>query len=119
MNLQVEGKKAKVLAAQAKYWRQLGTSYFDQLAACRAVNPCVFNLIRQELNPQEYEHLDFEYCTHFRPQDKELLLWMRQEKHDRNMQTILKKESRKGAVKSDGREQRREGFRFKGFPKIQ
>lgn len=70
-------REALALARQAKDWSLLGTSYFDLLAANTAVDPCVFNRLRQRLTPEEYAAFDRAYCDYMRPQDRELNDWLR------------------------------------------
>lgn len=40
----------------------------------------VFNLLRRELTPEEYQQFDLEYCSHYRPQDRELTKWLAEER---------------------------------------
>lgn len=39
----------------------------------------VFNILRKELTPEEYAQFDLEYRSHYRPQDRELIKWLREE----------------------------------------
>ena len=40
----------------------------------------IFNILRNNLLPEEYEQLDLEYCEYFRPGQKELSEWVRSER---------------------------------------
>ena len=43
-------------------------------------NVNIFNILRNNLLPEEYEQLDLEYCEYFRPGQKELSKWVRSER---------------------------------------
>ena len=50
----------------------------------RAILPYAdaFNILRRELLPVEYDQLDLEYCSYYRPQDRELTKALREERKE-------------------------------------
>lgn len=40
----------------------------------------VFNTLRRELTPEEYDQFDLEYCSYYRPQDREITKWLAEER---------------------------------------
>lgn len=36
----------------------------------------LFNILRQNLPPDDYEKFDLEYCSHYRPEDRKLTEWL-------------------------------------------
>lgn len=56
-----------------------------------------FNILRKELTPEEYVQFDLEYCSHYRPQDRELIKWLADGQKERK---VMKPRSRQ---KSSGK----------------
>ena len=58
----------------------------------------LFNILRQNLPPDDYEKFDLEYCSHYRPEDRKLTEWLAKErKEDEWIQTkkdLLQKKKR-------------------------
>lgn len=72
----------------------------------------VFNILRRELLPDEYEQFDLMYCNHLRPQDEALNRWlMKIHKKEGGIMKTGKKEVMKS---SEGNRNPRHQFR--GFP---
>ena len=59
---------------------------FERCRNSELIQPCIFNLIRQELSTDEYEQWDDAYCLYYRPQDKELIEWLRAEHKQKERQ---------------------------------
>ena len=73
-----EEVNAVVKAAKEYRW---GSELYERMRnlIIRA-NVNIFNILRNNLLPEEYEQLDLEYCEYFRPGQKELSEWVRSER---------------------------------------
>lgn len=65
------------ILAEVKAWRWT-PELFDRIRNLLGYAD-VFNILRKELTPEEYQQFDLEYCSHYRPQDRELTKWLRKE----------------------------------------
>ena len=65
------------ILAEVKAWRWI-PELFDQIRNLLGYAD-VFNILRKELTPEEYQQFDLEYCSHYRPQDRELTKWLAEE----------------------------------------
>ncbi len=58
----------------------------------------VFNALRRELTPAEYDQFDLEYCSYYRPQDREITKWLTEERRkagERQWETMSRRDLRK------------------------
>lgn len=65
------------ILAEVKAWRWT-PELFDRIRNLLGYAD-VFNILRKELTPEEYQQFDLEYCSHYRPQDRELTKWLAEE----------------------------------------
>ena len=64
---------------------------------CRALlgHADVFNVLRRRMPLEEYERFDLAYCSHIRPQDKELNEYLIKERQVREWRTMKSRDLQK------------------------
>lgn len=53
---------------------------FERCRNNTLVSPCIFNQIRNVLTPYQYQRFDDSYCLHGRPEQKEMIISIRNER---------------------------------------
>lgn len=53
---------------------------FERCRNNTLVSPCIFNQIRAVLPPEQYQRFDDDYCLHCRPEQKEMIIAIRNER---------------------------------------
>ena len=92
------------ILAEVKAWRWT-PELFDRIRNLLGYAD-VFNILRKELTPEEYQQFDLEYCSHYRPQDRELTKWLAEERKVKE----CRKEVRKPRSKQREAEPTRQGL---------
>ena len=74
-----EQNNAQLLIEQIK--RQEWTpEVFEQTQQMILHGVRMFAILRQELSPEQYDKFDLEYCSHFRPQERQLTEWLKEKR---------------------------------------
>lgn len=68
------------IMTEVKVWRWT-PELFERVRAILTYAD-VFNILRWELLPDEYDQFDLEYCSYFRPQDRELTKLLTEERRE-------------------------------------
>ena len=71
-------EELQAIIADAKAWKWT-PELFDRIRRLLGYAD-VFNALRRELTTEEYEQFDLEYCSHIRPQDREITKWLTEER---------------------------------------
>ena len=74
---------------------------FDRCRNNMLVGPCIFNQIRAVLSPEQYQRFDDAYCLSGRPEQKEMIISIRNERRtkQRNNREVELLEKKKQLLK--------------------
>lgn len=72
---------------------------FDRCRNNMLVGPCIFNQIRAVLSPEQYQRFDDAYCLSGRPEQKEMIISIRNERREKQRQEEMKYNLRQSSDK--------------------